>query len=192
MKDKAQDIIVDEVMSKSPKTIWPKMTAQEAGQLMRKEDVGSLVVVEDGTAIGILTEKDLVEKVVAEGKPPAKVQVESIMSSPLVTIGPGVSVAEAAKRMSEMKLRRLPVVSKGKLVGILTENDVLKLSPSLIEITREWSRLGVCGAVPGLASPITSGYCENCGAYYDELMMRNGELLCADCYDQLRPLDEGE
>jgi len=192
MKEKAQDIIVDEVMSRNPKTIWPEMTAQEAGKLMRQEGVGSLVVIEDGAAIGILTEKDLVEKVVAEGKPPSKVKVMSIMSSPLVTIEPGMSVAEAARKMSEMKLRRLPVVHGGKLIGILTENDVLKLSPSLIEITREWSRLGMCGSSPGRAHQITSGYCENCGAYYNELVMRNGELLCADCIDQVRPMDETE
>jgi signal-transduction protein with cAMP-binding, CBS, and nucleotidyltransferase domain len=192
MKDKAQDITVDEVMSRSPKTIWPEMTAQEAGKLMRQEDVGSLIVIEDGAAVGILTEKDLVEKVVAEGKLPAKVKVMNIMSSPLVTIEPGMSVAEAARKMSEMKMRRLPVVHKGKLIGILTENDVLKLSPSLIEITREWSRLGVCGPSPGTVHQITSGYCENCGAYYNELMMREGELLCADCYDQLRPMEEAE
>lgn len=192
MKDKAKDITVEEVMSKSPKTIWPDMTAQEAGRLMKQEDVGSLVVIEDGTAVGIVTEKDLVEKVVAEGKPPGKVKVASIMSSPLVTIDPGMSVAEAAKKMSDMKLRRLPVVKRDKLIGILTENDILKLSPSLIEITREWSRLGVCGPLPSQAQQITSGYCENCGAYFNELMMRNGELICPDCYDQLRPMDEAE
>jgi CBS domain-containing protein len=192
MKDKAKDITVNEVMSRSPKTIWPDMTAQEAGRLMKQEDVGSLVVIEDGTAVGILTEKDLVQKVVAEGKPPAKVKVVNIMSSPLVTIEPEMSVADAAKKMSDMKLHRLPVVKQGKLIGILTENDVLKLSPSLIEITREWSRLGVCGSIPGSTSSMTAGYCENCGAYYNELMMRNGELLCSDCYEQLRPIDEGE
>jgi len=178
-------------MTKNPKTAMPEMTAQAAAKLMRKEDVGSLVIIEDGSANGILTEKDLVKKVVAEGLSPSKVKVRDIMSTPLITIAPTESVAGAAKMMAEMKLRRLPVVSKGKLIGILTENDVLKLSPSLIELTREWSRLGAGGAANS-SSPKTSGYCENCGTYSSELMAHNSEMLCADCLEQTLSGDDGE
>ena len=65
----------------------------------------------------------------------------SIMTAPLVTIGPRDSVADAARKMARLGLRRLPVVDKEQLVGMLTENDVLRISPSLIDITREWQMM---------------------------------------------------
>jgi CBS domain-containing protein len=190
MREKAKDIYVEEVMTKAPKTGRPEMSAQAAAKLMREEKVGSLVIIEDGSAVGILTEKDLMEKIVAEGKSPAKVKVQNVMSSPVVTVGPKESVAAAAKKMSSMKLRRLPVVEQGRLVGILTENDILRLSPSLIELTREYARLGACGPIGGAPS-LTPGYCENCGAYSEELMLQDGEMLCRDCLEQTRAVEEG-
>lgn len=191
MKEKAKDILVEEVMSRNPRIARSDITAQAAAKLMRQEDVGSLVIIEDGAAIGMVTEKDLVQKVVAEGRSPAKVKIADIMSSPLVTIGPGERVADAAKKMANMKLRRLPVVIQGRLVGVLTENDLLRLSPSLIELTREWSRLGAAGgALP--KQLMTEGYCDNCGAYSNQLVERNGELLCLNCIDQIGTQDNGE
>jgi len=189
MKEEAKDIIVEEVMSKDPRTGTADMTAQAAAKLMKKERVGSLVIVEDGSPVGIITEKDLMEKIVAEGKSAKTIKVKDLMSSPLVTIGPRATLEDAAKKMSTMRLRRLPVVSKGKLIGILTENDVLRLSPSLIEMTREWSKLGVRG-MTGTNPTFSSGYCDNCGLYSNELIVREGELLCSDCYDQLRETDQ--
>jgi len=189
MNDKAKDIIVEEVMSKNPRTGTSDMTAQAAAKLMKQEKVGSLVIIEDGSPVGIITEKDLMEKIVAEGKSAKTIKVKDLMSSPLVTIGPQATLEDAAKKMSTMRLRRLPVVSKGKLIGILTENDVLRLSPSLIEMTREWSKLGV-GGLTGTNPVFSSGYCDNCGLYSNELIVREGELLCSDCYDQLRETDQ--
>lgn len=184
MREKAKDILVEEIMSRDPKAANFDITAQAAAKLMKQEDVGSLIILEDGRAVGMITEKDLVQKVVAEGRSPSKVRVANIMSTPLVTIGPMESVSDAAKKMANLKLRRLPVVKDGKLVGVLTENDVLKLSPSLIELTREWSRLGTGGgALP--RQLMTEGYCDNCGAYSDQLVERNGELLCFACIDLL-------
>ncbi len=171
-------------MSRNPRVASSDITAQAAAKLMKQEDVGSLIILEDGAAIGMITEKDLVQKIVAEGRSPSKVSAADIMSAPLVTIGPTESVADAAKNMANLKLRRLPVVRDGRLVGILTENDMLRLSPSLIELTREWSRLGaVGGALP--KQLVTEGYCDNCGAYADQLVERNGELICFSCIDQI-------
>ncbi|MCU0861818.1 MAG: CBS domain-containing protein [Methanomassiliicoccales archaeon] len=185
MKEKAKDILVEEVMSRNPRTAAPDTTAQAAARLMRDEDVGSLVIVEGETAVGILTEKDLVKKVVAEGRSGSKVRAHEIMSSPLVTIGPRESVAIAARKMANMKLRRLPVVKDNSLVGVITENDVLRLSPSLIELTREWSRIGAsCGTAP--AHLMSEGYCENCGAFSSQLVEGDGMLLCLECLEQQR------
>jgi CBS domain-containing protein len=190
MKEKAKDILVEEIMSRNPRTASSDITAQSAAKIMKQEDVGSLIIIEDGAAVGMLTEKDLVQKIVAAGRSPSKVIIANIMSTPLITIGPTESVADAAKRMANLKLRRLPVVKDEKLVGVLTENDLLRLSPSLIELTREWSRLGAGGKA--LSKQLTTeGYCDNCGTYADQLVERNGELLCFACIDQIG-LGDGE
>jgi signal-transduction protein with cAMP-binding, CBS, and nucleotidyltransferase domain len=191
MKEKAKDILVEEVMSRNPRSASSNITAQAAAKLMKQEDVGSLIIIEDDAAVGMVTEKDLVQKVVAEGRSPSKVRVADIMSSPLVTVGPTESVSDAAKMMANMKLRRLPVIKDQRLVGVLTENDLLRLSPALIELTREWSKLGAGGAsLP--KNLVTEGYCDNCGAYTDRLMELNGELVCLGCIDQIDSHDNGE
>jgi CBS domain-containing protein len=184
MKEKAKDILVEEIMNRNPKVANLDITAQAAAKLMKQEDVGSLIILEDGAAVGIITEKDLVQKVVAEGRSPSKILVTDIMSAPLVTIGPMESVSDAAKKMANLKLRRLPVIKGKKLVGVLTENDVLRLSPTLIELTRELSRLGTSGGTLSKQT-MAEGYCDNCGAYADKLVERNGELLCFACIDQI-------
>jgi signal-transduction protein with cAMP-binding, CBS, and nucleotidyltransferase domain len=191
MKEKAKDILVEEVMSRNPRSASSNITAQAAAKLMKQEDVGSLIIIEDGAAVGMVTEKDLVQKVVAEGRSSSKVCVADIMSSPLIIIGPKESVSDAAKMMADMKLRRLPVVQDHKLVGVLTENDLLRLSPSLIELTREWSKLGTGGANPP-KQLVTEGYCDNCGSYTDRLVELNGELVCLDCIDQIGVHGDGE
>ncbi|MEM2943430.1 MAG: CBS domain-containing protein [Methanomassiliicoccales archaeon] len=183
MSSRGDDILVEEIMTKSPVIGNPEMTVQEAAKVMRNEKVGSLVIVQDGEAIGIVTERDIVNKVVAENKVPSKIKVKEIMSSPLISIGPKESVASAAKKMSTLKVRRLPVVKNGKLIGIVTENDILKLSPSLIEITREWARIR-SGTKSDSTPRTTEGYCDNCGSYSSELRFHEGQLLCSTCYDQ--------
>ncbi len=187
----AKEIYVEEVMTKAPKTGRPDMTAQDAAKLMRKDKVGSLVVMDGKQPVGILTEKDIMEKVVAEGKAASRVKVRDVMSKPLVTVGPKETVGEVARKMSTMKMRRLPVVEDGSLVGIVTENDILRLSPSLIELTREYAKMGECGPI-GKAPLTTAGYCENCTQYSDELIDRDGELLCRECYDQMRSRAEAQ
>jgi CBS domain-containing protein len=186
MMGAAKEIYVEEVMTKDPKTGSPDMSAQQAAKMMKREKVGSLVIMDGSNAIGILTEKDIVEKVVAEGRSATRTKVIDVMSEPLVTVGPKDTVGEVARKMSNMKLRRLPVVENGSLLGIVTENDILRLSPALIELTREYARLGECGPI-GKAPATTSGYCENCSQYSDELIEHDGELLCRECYDQIRP-----
>ncbi len=183
MTDRADDIYVEEIMTKTPVIGDPEMTVREAAKIMKAEKVGSLIIALEGVPMGIVTERDLVNKVVSENKSPSKVKIKEVMSSPLITVGPRESVAEAASKMSALKVRRLPVVKRGKLIGVLTESDILKLSPSLIEITREWAKIK--GVAPeNRAAGIAAGYCDACGAYSAELRSHEGQMLCSTCFDQ--------
>ncbi len=187
MAELVRDIYIEEIMTKAPVIGSPDLTAREAAFLMKSWKVGSVVIVEDGVPMGIVTERDFVDKVVAENKLPSKVTVREIMSSPLLTADPKTSVEEAARKMSSLGVRRLPVVVGDQLVGMVTENDILKLSPTLIQVTREWSRIRGEpmereGEQTGLA-----GYCENCENYSYDLQViggvggGRGSLLCPEC-----------
>jgi len=91
-------------------------------------------------------------------------------------------VASTAERMAKLRIRRLPVVEGGELVGILTENDILRISPSLIEITREWARMNSSGS-ESEGGGVSAGYCEVCGSYSDMLTYNDGRLVCSDCLE---------
>jgi len=183
MSDGTMDILVEEVMTKSPRTGSPNMTVKEAAVLMRDEKVGSLIIVEDGIPIGIVTERDFLNKIVSENKVPSKTMVKDIMTSPLITATAKESLSDAAKRMSSLHVRRLPVVKDDTLVGILTENDMLRISHSLIELTREWSRLNRGGIGREKEPQVFTGYCENCGQFSIDLRLNSGELRCPECRD---------
>ncbi|MBM4237773.1 MAG: CBS domain-containing protein, partial [Euryarchaeota archaeon] len=102
MTDRADDIYVEEIMTKTPVIGDPEMTVREAAKIMKAEKVGSLIIALEGVPVGIVTERDLVNKVVSENKTPSKVRIKEVMSSPLITIGPRESVAEAARKMSAL------------------------------------------------------------------------------------------
>jgi len=168
---------VMEVMSVNVVTVQSKETVDMASKLMKDRGIGSLIVVKNGKPVGIITEKDIVAKVVAEDAKPSTVKVKQIMSSPVKTIHPHESIEDAAKLMAENRIRRLVVLEKGKLLGIVTENDIIRIWPSLIELTREISRI----SSEGLGASGVQGYCELCRVFAYNLQEVQGQLVCRDC-----------
>ncbi len=168
---------VVEIMSTNPVTISADATVAEAAAVMRDKDIGSLVVLEDGRPTGIVTERDVVTKVAAENRPANGTTVREIMTSPLVAVHPHQEVAEAAKVMAARKIRRLPVIKEGKLVGMLTERDILRIWPQLIEVTREYDRVGL----ESRFAQGVEGHCEACGVYSTQLVWDQNLLVCPEC-----------
>ncbi len=119
--------LVKDIMEEEVQTIDLNTNAKKGAAVMAKKGVGSLVVVDGGRAVGIVTERDLVQKVIADGLDPGKVLVRDIMSTPLVTIQPEAKMSEAAKLMNEYKIRRVVVTrTDGSLAGIVTTGDLAK------------------------------------------------------------------
>lgn len=98
----------------------------DAARLMRSADKDSLIVFDLGSAMGIVTERDIIRKITAEGRNAMHVHVAQIVSSPLITIHPDRPAREAAALMLEKKIRHLPVVKEGRLLGIITLQDFAK------------------------------------------------------------------
>jgi len=175
-------LAVREVMTKDPITVSPKMRLNHAAALMKERDVSSLIVVRKNVPVGIVTEKDFVEKSVASNSKPSQLSVKDIMSSPLVTVGPGVDIADAARTMASLRIRRLAVLEDGRLVGILTEGDILKISPELIELTREFESINLKEEKIS-EEMVMMGICEGCQAFSEELKEHDGLHLCKSCLD---------
>lgn len=116
---------VKDLMTKDVLTIEANKTVIEAATLMSQNDVGDLVVMESGTPMGIVTERDFVRRVIALGKP-TNTKVSEIMSAPLKVIDPEAPIKEAARRMVSKGIRRLVVIKDNKLVGIITVTDFAK------------------------------------------------------------------
>jgi CBS domain-containing protein len=118
---------VREVMTADPKTIEPSTPVAEAAKLMRDQDVGPIPIVENGSLTGILTDRDIVLRVVAEGKDPSSTTAGEVASRDLVTIDPEQTMDEALRLMAQHQVRRLPVAEEdGRLVGIVAQADVAR------------------------------------------------------------------
>jgi len=119
---------VEELMERKVVSIDLDSNARECAKEMSKRKVSCAVVVRDETAAGIVTERDLVAKVIADALDPSKVLVRDIMSTPLITIAPDAKMSDAAELMTQYMIRRLVVISgSGSLVGIITAGDLAEV-----------------------------------------------------------------
>jgi CBS domain-containing protein len=117
---------VRDLMTAGPTSVPSDAMAVEAARRMLADDVGSLPVVDGETLVGMVTDRDLVLKVVAKDLDPNKIPVADVCTQNPVTVGAEESLDEALQRMAKEQVRRLPVVSDGQLVGILAQADVAR------------------------------------------------------------------
>ena len=115
---------VREIMSSSPRTVEPDTPVTEAAKLMKQEDVGSVPVVDGPRLIGVLTDRDIVVRGIADGSDPHAIKVGDIASRDVVTVRPDDDLDEALRLMALHQVRRLPVVEDGHLVGVVATADV--------------------------------------------------------------------
>ena len=116
---------IRDVMTTNPETLPESTIVREAAEAMRANDIGDVVVVDDNGAIsGILTDRDIVVRVVAEGRDPRATRIGDIASRELTAVSPDDPVDRAVQLMRERAIRRLPVVDKGKPVGIVSIGDL--------------------------------------------------------------------
>ncbi|MGV8171230.1 MAG: cyclic nucleotide-binding/CBS domain-containing protein [Candidatus Woesearchaeota archaeon] len=122
-----------DIMTNKPVTATRDMTLKDAAALMAKEDVNSILLVENEQPVGIVTDEDIVRKCVAVGLDSKKLKLKDIATTNLITIHPEEDVYEALSLMREHNIRQLPVVDN-KLVGFLTIKGILKIQPDLIDL----------------------------------------------------------
>jgi CBS domain-containing protein len=118
---------IRDVMTANPSTVEPNSTAVEAARVMKEADAGVVPVTEGGRLAGMVTDRDIAIRVVAEGKDPGSTKVGEVASRDLVTVDPQQDLDEALRLMAQHKVRRLPVVEEGgRLVGVLAQADIAR------------------------------------------------------------------
>ena len=121
---KAQDI-----MTKNPSCVTPETRVQDAAKLMKDEDVGIIPVVESKGSkklVGVITDRDIAIRVVADGAASSNSSVRDVMTSNITTSAPGDSVKDVMELMGRVQVRRIPIVDKGELVGIIAQADIVR------------------------------------------------------------------
>jgi CBS domain-containing protein len=175
------EVKVEDVMSSPVITIKDTDTVLAASRLMKKNEIGCVVIVDKkGKPVGLMTERDIVRRVASLDLLPSKVKAVKAMTKPPASIDASSDVTEAAKKMRALKIRRLVVLQGGALKGIITSNDIVDITPALIDVMAEKSQIAPIR--PAKEATALSGYCDRCGSWADELKSHDGQFLCDDCF----------
>jgi CBS domain-containing protein len=135
MSLKVEDVMVKEVI-----TIDEQLTVKEAADTMNKFEIGCLIVTKGGKAAGILTERDLLKRVVSPSKSAKRTKVSAVMSKPIIVVEPDMDLEEAARLMFKLRIKKLPVVDDGRLKGLVTLTDLARFQPQMIRILKKLSK----------------------------------------------------
>lgn len=129
---KAEDVMTTEVA-----VMDEVVSVKKAAEVMAQEGVSAIIVTVEGKAKGIVTERDILKRIVVEDKNAKKTKVKEIMSSPLVTIEPSTDLEEAARLMFEKKIKNLPVTHENRLIGLINLQDICRLQPEILRLLKQ-------------------------------------------------------
>ena len=180
-------IKVGDLMTRNFIHVSPETDLKICARTMVKKRVGSLIIKDGDKLKGILTEKDIIWAVVKKSKEGLKdIQAKDLMKRKVITIKPGADITDALTKLKKKKVRRLPVVENGKLIGLLTQKDILRIDPGLfqtiaetVKIREETEKL----KRSNIEAPRKSGICEECGEF-DLLYHDEAQWLCDICYNK--------
>jgi len=181
-------IIVADIMTRSPVSVLPETDLLKCAKTMIKQKTGSLLLVKKKRLLGVITRRDILWALIKKSQKDLK-NIKAIDVSPrkIATIQPTRSLDFAIKKIKKVKFRRLPVIHRGELVGVLSSTDIFKYNPNIFpdlaeyhEI-REWDakqkRLEVAEE-----RNMIEGICKECGNQ-GILIEKDGELICEDCIE---------
>jgi Predicted signal-transduction protein containing cAMP-binding and CBS domains len=181
LRDERFTLKVLDIMDPNPVFISKSITVKEIAKVMEEKNTEVVLVVENNKLVGIITEKDLLTKVLSKGRNPETTKADEIMSYPVKHVAPNTDILQAITLMVKNNIRRLVVLDKDKILGIVTVTDILRVAPSYISVLQELPR-----ETEILKSEKTmQNYCERCGEWSDELLQVNDLLLCERCRENL-------
>lgn len=174
---------VCDAMTEKPITISPELSLQECAKIMNDQHVGAVLVRKNRDLLGVITEQDIVRKSVILNDKPSVRKASEIMEAEMHTIEPDQDIFDALMMMKDQNIRHLPVVTNGEMIGLLTLKDVLKIEPQLFDLLVAKFELREEERKPINKQTENEGVCQECGKYSDELLEKDGVLLCGKCVE---------
>lgn len=187
MSDPTHSMFVKDIMAVNVVTMPPDASVFEVSKSMTEMDIGSVIITDKERPVGIITESDIVRRVIAEEKDTKTTSASEIMSSPIIHVEPGTGLTEAMRVMAKSNIRRVAVLKNNSLAGIITSRDILRWSPELIDILVESLRLRNEEVSREISEDeddeliAYGGECSNCGEYSTDLVLEDDEYLCESC-----------
>jgi CBS domain-containing protein len=171
-------ILVRDIMNSPIISSSPDSNIKEIAEKMKNERIGSIVIFKDEEPVGIVTDWDIVTDGFSRDVPPSSIKTSEIMKK-LYTIEGEATITEAARMLRKHNIKRLGVVYKNRVVGIISSSDVISVTPELIDVISEKAAL-VRGEI-GRPTGHISGYCDECGEWTDLLLYNDGTFTCEEC-----------
>ena len=171
-------VLVRDIMNSTVISASPHDTIKDIATKMKEERIGSIIIMENEKAVGIVTDWDIVSNAVIKDIKPTMVKASDIMQK-LHTIEGEEGITEAARILRQHNIKRLGVVYKNRLVGIISASDVIAVTPDLVDVISEKASL-MRGEI-GRSAGNVSGYCDECGEWSDLLQFDEGTFSCEVC-----------
>jgi len=187
MSEPTHSMSVRDIMSVNVVTMPPEASILEVSRLMAKLDLGSIVIIDKERPVGIITEADIVRRVISKELDAKTTKAKDIMSSPLFNVTPDTQLTSAMRIMARNNIRRVVVLKKESLAGIITSRDILRWSPELIDVLVESLKLkndhdDSSEELEGDDDILENGgICDSCGEFSNDLVFEDGRYLCDSC-----------
>ncbi|HEU4985325.1 MAG TPA: CBS domain-containing protein [Nitrososphaera sp.] len=178
-------VIVRDIMNSPVISASPQDTVHEVAKKMKAENIGSIIIMDkDDKPVGLVTDYDIVTQAVAKDAKPSAIKVGDVMRD-LHTIESQEGITEAARLLRKHGIKRLGVVYKNRLVGIISASDVIAVTPDLVDVVSE--KAGIIRGELGRPAGKVSGYCDECGEWSDLLQFDEGTFVCEVCRGEATP-----
>ncbi len=173
-------VLVRDIMNSPVVSASPDDTILDIAKKMKEEKIGSIVVMDKDKPVGIVTDWDIVSNGVIKDAKPGTIKAKDVMQQ-IHTIESEESITEAARQLRKHNIKRLGVVYKNRLVGIISSSDVIAVTPDLVDVVSEKAAI-VRGELGITRTPGNiSGYCDECGEWSDLLQHDEGTFICEVC-----------
>ncbi|HEY3094948.1 MAG TPA: CBS domain-containing protein [Nitrososphaera sp.] len=173
-------VLVRDIMNSPVVSASPNDTIRDIAKKMKEEKIGSIVIMEKDKPVGIVTDWDIVSNGLIKDTKPSQIKTKDVMQD-IHTIESEESITEAARQLRKHSIKRLGVVYKNRLVGIISSSDVIAVTPDLVDVVSE--KAAIIRGELGIARQAgnVSGYCDECGEWSDLLQYDEGTFICEVC-----------
>lgn len=173
-------VLVRDIMNSPVVTASPNDSVVKLAKKMKEDKIGSIIIMENSKPVGIVTDWDIVSIGVVKDVKPSSIKAGEVMRD-IHTIESQEGITEAARMLREHNIKRLGVVYKNRLVGIISSSDVIAVTPELVDVVSE--KAAIIRGELGITRPAgkVSGYCDECGEWSDLLLYEDGKFICEVC-----------